>query len=202
MEDELRFELAFEMTDEDFIGFIEHVSLTGEFYLMQMKRTRRLIVAVCIVFGLLWALMTRDAAAIAIMSFALTVAAVISWFTWPARWRATIRGQAVRQAGMENRRTLVGPKRYTIDAEGLRFSGLYSGGYAQWPAIMRVSSDDKAIYLHVAQASAHILPRRAFGSAEEFAELALRAEEWRACYPTRVTAPATPEEPAANDFTP
>ena len=41
MEDGSRFELEFEMTDEDFVGFIEHVSLTGEFYLAQMKRAFR-----------------------------------------------------------------------------------------------------------------------------------------------------------------
>lgn len=172
------FELDFELTNSDLVRLAEHMAQTGQFYREQMLRARRLLAAVFVVAALLFAVLERDPAATVIMTAALAVVGWLMWVTWPKRWRSVIRKQSERQVAIENSAAVLGPKRYKVDADGISYSGVYSGGYALWPAIMLVTADDAAVYLHVSQASAHIVPLRAFGSAAEFASFVAQVEAW------------------------
>jgi len=177
---EPHFELAFELTKDDLVQLAAHLADTGQFYVEQMHRARRLLAAVIVVAALLFAVLERDPAATIIMTLALGVVGLIMWVTWPKRWRTVIRKQSERQAAIENAAAVLGPKRYKVDADGITYSGVYSGGYALWPAIMRLTANDAAAYLHVSQASAHILPARAFRTDAEFAAFVAQAERWLA----------------------
>lgn len=173
------YDLSYEALAEDFTGYVDHVALTGEFYLAQMQRTRRLVAMALAAAAIAFALLSWDLWLVLLMTVIFAAAGLIFWVTWPRRWRAEIRKNGQRQIEMENPLVVYGPKRYIIGPDAVRFSGLHTGGYVAWPAVMRVSHDERAIYLHVSQASAHILPRRAFATSEEFERLAAQAEAWR-----------------------
>lgn len=164
-------DVTFEATPADFVAFAEHVANEGEFYRAQMRSTRGLVLAILLVASLLAALvLTPDGnpfTMLAILSVGCAVA-VSMWFAWPGIWRRQLRRATHRQAGMENPLLISGTKRYILDHTSVRYSGAYSGGYVTWPAVMRVTTGEQALYLHVSQASAHILPKRAFASEEDY----------------------------------
>lgn len=165
-------DVTFTATPDDFIAYAEHLATEGEFYRSQMRSTRGVVVAIVLVASLLLAsIVTPDWDPFAMLTYFLVGCgvALILWFTWPRIWRRQLRTVTRRQAAMENPLVISGVKRYIFDESGVRFSGQYSGGYVMWPAVMRITGDENALYLHVSQASAHIVPRRAFASDQDFA---------------------------------
>lgn len=165
-------DVTFEATADDFLAYAAHVAEQGEFYLSQMRSTRlRVVVIVAVISPLLAVVSTPDWSPIPMLVFALVgwIVAAILWFAWPSIWRRQLKAITQRQVAMENPLVLFGQKRYVFDADAVRFSGPHSGGYVTWPAIMSVTSDERGLYLHVSQGSAHIIPSRAFRSPSEFA---------------------------------
>lgn len=172
------YELEFVLTVEDLAQFGEHLATVGEFHLAQMQRVRRMILAAIAVAAALLALLERDVASTIIFSIPLVIVATVLWFAWPSRYRTLARKQALELARSETG-TQLGARRYRVDGQGVSFSTPQSGGYVLWPAVTRITSDDSAVYLHVAQTSAHIIPRRAFDTLAEAADFQHKAEAWR-----------------------
>lgn len=172
-------EIAYEAVPEDFIGYVEHVALTGPFFLMQMKRARVFVTVIWPLVALLVILLARERLLTILLLIVVVIGMPITWFTWPRRWRSQVRAQALRQVSLENPLVISGPRRFVIEAEGVRYSTLYSGGYSKWAMISRISSDDKAAYLHLSQGQAYVIPRRAFAGAEEFDQFLVAADRFR-----------------------
>jgi len=167
-------ELSFDLTRDDLIAYFDHAISTNAFYQAQMRRTRVLVLAVWVILALMVVIISRDPFIIATMFIILGGFALFSWVTWPKRWHAQVRKQSERQLAMEDPAVVYGPRRYEIDAESVRFFGPHSGGYVTWRALSRVSADERAIYLHLTQGQAHILPRSAFSGDAEFSSASAR----------------------------
>lgn len=161
-------ELQFDLTLADYLAWADQWA-QGPLMARQMRTGRIALCALGVVLGLLLALVfTHPVLRIAGLLFGVAVA-VYWWVIYPSTWRRTIRRQSERTIATSTT-ALLGPKRYAIAEDGLRFSSNHGGGYLLWSGIDHLEIGPEAIYVYIAANSAHILPRRAFPSEQAFAD--------------------------------
>jgi hypothetical protein len=185
-------EFTFDLTPDDFLAWARRWAERSPVLREQMRRSRvsavLLLALIGPVLGLLF-LLDGELAGFAFAVVASWIAAAVFWFMWPTRFRAAVRKNADKQMALENP-AVFGSKRYAFDAQGLRFSGVHSGGYAYWTMVTDVDSDENGVYLGVSAASAHIIPARAFTSPAAMSEFAGQAGPWFAAARPQADTPA------------
>lgn len=161
-------ELQFDLTLADHLAWADQWA-QSPLMARQMRRGRAVLTALGVVIGLLLTLMAGHWL-LRLVGIALGGGlALYWWFAYPNTWRRTIQRQSERTIATSTS-ALLGPKRYEIGEDGLRFSSNHGGGYLLWSGIDHLEIGPEAIYIYIAANSAHILPRRAFPSEEAFAD--------------------------------
>jgi hypothetical protein len=98
----------------------------------------------------------------------LAIPMVILAAAWPwiYRWRI---GNALRNMLREGKNySILGPRRLTITPQFVIVATPVSQGATRWIGVERVIAEPDSIYIMVSSHAAHIVPRRAFASDEQF----------------------------------
>jgi hypothetical protein len=142
-----------------FIGVAAALVLGGAVYLMYLQ-------------GMLLDMIPAVVVAVA------AVAACVGLHPWTYARRLRNSSAAIIRSGRNL--AVFGPRRITLTPEFVMHSSPYTQSATRWIAIERVDPQPQALYLYVSSNSAHIVPRRAFASEDDFRTFIDAAQEFHA----------------------
>lgn len=103
------------------------------------------------------------------------------WFLYfPWQYRRRVRKIITAMINEGSNRGLLGRRQLTILPTGVSESGEFGQTTRTWKSIDRIAEDEDHAYIYLHATEAMIVPRRAFGSDEEFGNFVAQAGEYHA----------------------
>jgi hypothetical protein len=101
------------------------------------------------------------------------------WFLYfPWHYRRKVRKIITAMINEGSNRGLLGRRQLTISPNGVTESGEFGQTTRTWKSIERIAEDEDYAYIYLHATEAMIVPRRAFGSNEEFGHFVAQAGEY------------------------
>lgn len=161
--------VEYEVSDADVLRLFEHYSRTSP---TSRKLRRLVLVVVPIVAGLFMAYGLRPRPDAVVWAGGGAVLLAIILVLGGPLLNRTVWRRSIREA----KRTLLGRRMLSIDADGIRSSSEDSNSSIRWSAVSRIDDDEGHIYLMLGGGGI-VVPKRAFASASEIEGFLQRARE-------------------------
>ncbi len=102
--------------------------------------------------------------------------AYVGAYPWIYAWRLRRSSEAVIQGGRNL--AVFGPRRMTLTSQFVMHSSPFTQSAVRWIAVEKVDPQAVALYIYVSSNAAHIIPRRAFASDDDFQTFVHTAQEF------------------------
>lgn len=171
-----KFQFDHDMRLEDVIDFNLHNIAHAPYFKRQLRRAAAsaVLIVACILFFVLIANLepaTKLRAAVVILFGAIVTAAIFPWVRRRSM-AATVRGLIDQNSEM------LGVRRTTIDAEGVRELKRYSESLTRWPAVERIETSERNVFIYTSDLTCVLIPKLAFANQEQLDSFLAAAREY------------------------
>jgi membrane protein implicated in regulation of membrane protease activity len=159
------FQIEHDMQVDDVIDFNLYCVAHAPYFKRQMKILGAAVamIAASIVFLLSISNFSTSAKVSVATGVIVAVIAMALLFPWFRRrsMAATVRGLITQNS------EALGARRTTIDAEGVREVKRYSDSLTRWPAVERIETSQRNVFIYTSELTCVLIPKLAFANQEQ-----------------------------------